>query len=82
MRNKWIEAEKNVFDQAYIVGTTLSKAAIDRLLYQSEFDMVVVDEISMAYAPQIAFAATLGKRIVVCGDFKQLPRYLNLLMLK
>ncbi|MGB3570345.1 MAG: AAA domain-containing protein [Priestia megaterium] len=73
LRNKWIEAEKNVFDQAYIVGTTLSKAAIDRLLYQSEFDMVVVDEISMAYAPQIAFAATLGKRIVVCGDFKQLP---------
>ncbi len=38
---------------AYIVGTTLSKAAIDRLLYQSEFDMVVVDEISMVHTRKL-----------------------------
>jgi hypothetical protein len=27
----------------------------------------------MAYVPQAAFAASLGKRVIICGDFKQLP---------
>ena len=27
----------------------------------------------MAFVPQVAFAASLGKRMIVCGDFKQLP---------
>lgn len=67
------EKEKELIDQAKVVGTTLSKCSIDPLIYLRQFDLVIVDEISMAYTPQIAFAATLGKRIVVCGDFKQLP---------
>ncbi len=27
----------------------------------------------MAYVPQAVFAAALGKRVIICGDFKQLP---------
>ena len=46
---------------------------MDPLIYGRDFDLIVVDEASMAYIPQVAFAASLGKRIVVCGDFKQLP---------
>ena len=65
--------EGDLVSDAKVIGTTLSKAAIDRILYEDEFDLVVVDEASMAYVPQVGFAATLGKKIVICGDFKQLP---------
>ncbi|MDX8344333.1 AAA domain-containing protein [Rossellomorea sp. YZS02] len=65
--------EGDLVSDAKVIGTTLSKAAIDRILYEDEFDLVIVDEASMAYVPQVAFAATLGKKIVICGDFKQLP---------
>ncbi|PLS18280.1 DNA helicase [Bacillus sp. M6-12] len=59
--------------EAKIVATTLAKAATDEAIYANEFNLVIVDEASMAYVPQIAFAASLAKRIIVCGDFKQLP---------
>ncbi|KPL60077.1 AAA domain-containing protein [Rossellomorea vietnamensis] len=65
--------EGELISEAKVIGTTLSKAAIDRLLYEQEFDLVIVDEASMAYIPQVAFAASLGKKIIICGDFKQLP---------
>jgi superfamily I DNA and/or RNA helicase len=69
IRQKEIEFVK----EASVVGTTLAKAASDPSIYEREFDIVILDEASMAYIPQIAFAATLGKRIIICGDFKQLP---------
>ncbi|MDE5413540.1 AAA domain-containing protein [Alkalihalobacterium chitinilyticum] len=59
--------------QASIVCTTLAKAATDATIYEKEYDVVIVDEASMAHIPQTAFATSLGKRVVVCGDFKQLP---------
>jgi hypothetical protein len=65
--------EQALLEDAQMIGSTLAKAASDHVLYEKDYDLVIVDEISMAYAPQIAFAASLGKRIVVCGDFKQLP---------
>lgn len=38
------------------------------------FDVVIFDEASMAYIPQIVFAASLAKKHFVCmGDFRQLP---------
>lgn len=58
---------------ALVVGTTLAKAASDSVIYEKEFDLVILDEASMAYVPQAAFAAALGKRVIICGDFKQLP---------
>ncbi|WP_429710231.1 AAA domain-containing protein [Bacillus rhizoplanae] len=67
------EVEKEYIENAKVIGATLSKCAIDSLVYERTFDLVVVDEVSMAYVPQIALAASLGKRIVVCGDFLQLP---------
>ena len=63
------EVEKEYIENAKVIGATLSKCAIDSLIYERTFDLVVVDEVSMAYVPQIALAASLGKRIVVCGDF-------------
>ncbi|MBM7703694.1 AAA domain-containing protein [Metabacillus iocasae] len=73
LRGQKLELERELVERAHIIGATLSKATTDRTLYEKEYDLIVVDEISMAYAPQVAFSATLGKRIIVCGDFKQLP---------
>jgi hypothetical protein len=67
------QKELEFIKEAYIVGTTLAKAAGDSAIYEKEFDIVILDEASMAYVPQAAFAATLGKRVIICGDFKQLP---------
>lgn len=69
IRQKEIEFVKD----ALVVGSTLSKAASDSAIYGREFDVVILDEASMAYVPQAAFAAALGKRVIICGDFKQLP---------
>ncbi len=67
------QKEIELISDAEIVGTTLSKAASDPTIYEKDYDIVMVDEASMAYIPQIAFAASLGRRVVICGDFKQLP---------
>lgn len=69
VRRKEVELVKD----AFVVGTTLAKAASDSAVYETDFDVVILDEASMAYVPQAAFAATLGKRVIICGDFKQLP---------
>jgi hypothetical protein len=67
------QKELNYLKEAKIVGTTLAKAATEAAIYEREFDIVIIDEASMAYVPQTAFAATLAKRVIVSGDFKQLP---------
>ncbi|MFP9128769.1 AAA domain-containing protein [Niallia sp. BSM11] len=65
--------ELQFIKKAMVVGTTLAKAATDPAIYEDEYDLILLDEASMAYVPQTAFAASLGKRLIVCGDFKQLP---------
>ncbi|GLB60769.1 AAA domain-containing protein [Cytobacillus sp. NCCP-133] len=69
IKKREIEFVKN----ACVIGTTLAKAASDPVIYEKDFDLVILDEASMAYVPQAAFAASLGKRVIICGDFKQLP---------
>ncbi|MED1201631.1 DEAD/DEAH box helicase [Heyndrickxia acidicola] len=68
VRQKELKFVKN----ALVVGATLAKAASDPAIYESQFDIVILDEASMAYVPQAAFAASLGKHTIICGDFKQL----------
>ncbi len=67
------QRESQLVKEASVIGVTLAKAATDPLIYEKQYDVVIVDEASMAYVPQAAFAASLGKRVIVCGDFKQLP---------
>lgn len=69
-----IRAKETVFvKDAEVIGTTLAKAATDPAIYEKEYDLVIIDEVSMAYIPQVAFAVSLGKKSIICGDFKQLP---------
>ncbi|WP_203362503.1 AAA domain-containing protein [Bacillus sp. REN10] len=70
---EWKEKREQTVERASVIGVTLSKAALDPFIYENEFDLVIIDEASMAFTPQLAFAATLGRHTVVCGDFKQLP---------
>lgn len=67
------QKETSIVKEAKIIGITLAKAANDATIFEQDYDYVILDEASMAYVPQVAFAASLGKHIVVCGDFKQLP---------
>ena len=49
--------ELQFVQKAKIVGTTIVKAATDPAIYEDEYDLVIVDEASMTYIPQVAFSA-------------------------
>lgn len=42
-------------------------------LVEPEFDVVIMDEASKATPPELILPLTLGKRVVIIGDHKQLP---------
>lgn len=74
IKAKLAEEEKILIHNAAFVATTVSKAVVDKEIYEQRFDVVIFDEASMAYVPQIVFAAGLAKKAFVClGDFRQLP---------
>lgn len=63
-----------VIREAKVVGTTLFRLVILEELYRTSFDTVIVDEASMVPLPNLWFAATrASNRVVVTGDFRQLP---------
>ncbi|MGM9941454.1 MAG: AAA domain-containing protein [Bulleidia sp.] len=74
LRNHIKDLEKNLVKRSLFVATTVSKAIMDSAVYQNSFDVVIFDEASMAYIPQLAFSANLAQKRFICiGDFKQLP---------
>jgi len=74
IRNELSSEEKETVKNAKFVATTVSKTVVDSAVRDCEFDVVIFDEASMAYIPQIVFAASLAKKHFVCmGDFRQLP---------
>lgn len=74
IKNILSSEEKEIVKNARFVATTVSKAIVDSEVRDKEFDVVIFDEASMAYVPQIVFAASLAKKHFVCmGDFRQLP---------
>lgn len=61
--------------QTKIIATTASKLVIDDLFLAENqaFDVVIFDEASMAYIPQIFYACSLASQQFLCfGDFRQL----------
>ncbi|MBR5566081.1 MAG: AAA family ATPase [Roseburia sp.] len=74
IREYLLEEEKVLIQNSAFVATTVSKATVDKAIYNQRFDVVIFDEASMAYVPQIVFAASIAKKYFVClGDFRQLP---------
>lgn len=65
--------EKNYVNQAQLVATTASKIYSDSLFDSRKYDVVLFDEASMAYVPQILCAAAFAREHFICvGDFRQL----------
>lgn len=61
----------NTLRNARIVGATITKAYLSDL---GAFDLVIIDEASMALLPALYFVVGLAKeRVVISGDYRQLP---------
>lgn len=68
------ELQKSVLIKAKLVATTLTKTFSEKKLESLEFDVLFVDESSMAPLPYVYWAATkCTKSITIVGDFLQLP---------
>ena len=65
--------ERKYAEKAQFIATTISKASIDSIFDEKLYDLVMFDEVSMAYIPQIICAAMYAKeKMVLVGDFRQL----------
>lgn len=68
------ELRKTILLEAGVICTTLTKVFTERLLEDDSFDILILDEASMAPMPQLYWS--LGKckdYVVIAGDFLQLP---------
>lgn len=74
-----IEAElealwAKILREAKVIATSLTKATISKQMDDQKFDVVVVDEASMAPMSSLYFAAArASQKAIVVGDFRQLP---------
>jgi superfamily I DNA and/or RNA helicase len=63
-----------IMQNAQVIACTAYRPLLDKEIIAMKFDCVVVDEASMLQLPLYYCAAALAqKRIVVAGDFRQLP---------
>ncbi|WP_022770164.1 AAA domain-containing protein [Butyrivibrio sp. NC2007] len=73
VRKRIRDAEKRYVEKAQFVATTISKVTIDKLFADAGYDVVMFDEVSMAYIPQILCAAMRAdEKLILVGDFRQL----------
>lgn len=70
--------EKSIVAKAQIVATTLTKTYMNTDLSKRIFDVVIIDEASMAPLPAVYFAASRANQsAVILGDPQQLPPICN-----
>ena len=73
IRSEVRKEEKRYVEQAQLIGTTISRATVDPMFEERQFDLVMFDEVSMAYIAQVIAAAALAREKFLCvGDFRQL----------
>lgn len=60
-----------------VVGATCSYSGKYREFLSrkecTQFDIVIIDEVSKATPPELLISALLGKKLILAGDFRQLP---------
>ena len=57
------------------------KEPVRKLLHETginEFDTVIIDEVSKATPPEMFIPIPLGKKLILVGDYKQLPPMFNI----
>ena len=70
IRGEIRKEERKYVERAQVIGTTISRATIDPIFEERQFDLVMFDEVSMAYVPQVIAAAALARKSFMCvGDF-------------
>jgi len=68
------EIQKNILTEAKLVATTLTKTFTAKQFPNRKFDVLILDEASMAPLPHLYWAVGLCDRsITIIGDFLQLP---------
>lgn len=73
LRSEIRKEERKYVQRAQVIGTTISRATVDPMFEERQFDLVMFDEVSMAYVPQVIAAAALAREKFMCvGDFRQL----------
>lgn len=73
IRKKVKDKEKEVALGAKLLATTVSKVCIDDIFCNYLYDVVLFDEASMAYVPQVVMSAMYAREHFICvGDFRQL----------
>ena len=66
--------ERGLVERAQVIATTLTRASCFRLLESERFDLVIVDEASVASVPALFATLCLAKHhVILVGDFLQLP---------
>uniref|UniRef100_A0A2B4S1S9 Uncharacterized AAA domain-containing protein ycf46 n=1 Tax=Stylophora pistillata TaxID=50429 RepID=A0A2B4S1S9_STYPI len=82
---QFIESYRNKIN---VVGTTLMEAGKKveggkiKIYQETEikkFDTVIIDEVSKATPPELFIPICLGKKVILVGDFKQLPPMFKIL---
>ncbi len=74
IERKLEELKANILNEARLVATTLTKTYTAREFPSFPFDVIIVDESSMAPLPHLYWAASkASKAITIVGDFLQLP---------
>jgi superfamily I DNA and/or RNA helicase len=67
------EISSKLLYEAKLIGSTITQAYINQDIYGRMYDVVVVDEGSMASLPALFFDCCLSKsKIIIFGDFRQL----------
>lgn len=65
---------ENYYKNAKVGAVTLMKAAINKKIRDAGFDVLIVDEVSMATVPVLMLAMeAISKKVILFGDPMQLP---------
>ncbi|CAJ37592.1 AAA domain-containing protein [Methanocella arvoryzae] len=72
IKKEIVKYENFIFGNAMVVGCTLTKCYVDRNLQHCKFDVMILDEASMANLPAIFYAAGRASQYVIAGDFRQI----------
>lgn len=69
---------KKYLDNVNVVGITCMKAAKWSFTQKfGKFDVVIIDEVSKSTPPELLIPALKGKKVVMIGDYRQLPPILD-----
>jgi len=72
------ELRRTYIDNANVIGITCVQAAGYSFAREfNNFDVIIIDEVSKCTPPELLIPALKGKKLVLIGDYRQLPPMLH-----